>query len=55
MLQLAQSQRKLRLFSSEESHTINTAIELLVRLEAMERGGGWLFRSWRRMRLVRQY
>jgi hypothetical protein len=55
VLAQARELSRRRTFSAEDRHTIHIAIELLVRLEALECGGGSLFRAWRRMRLVHQY
>lgn len=39
----------------EEGKAAGIAIEILVRLEAAEKGGGWWFRTKRRLQLVQMY
>ncbi|WP_265519481.1 hypothetical protein [Nitratireductor luteus] len=44
-----------RLLTREESHDSEIAIEILVRLEALEESGGWWFRAKRRVQLIQMY
>ncbi len=44
-----------RLLSHEENKAAERAIEILVRLEAIEQGKGWWFRSKRRIQLTQMY
>lgn len=44
-----------RLLSREENKVAERAVEVLVRLEAIENGKGWWFRSKRRLQLVQMY
>lgn len=44
-----------RLLSAEERKESEIAIEILARLDARERGGGWWFRAKRRVQLAQMY
>lgn len=44
-----------RLLTADESKAADVSIEILVRIEATEKSGGWWFRTKRRMQLVQLY
>lgn len=54
-LSMANAMMSAKILSSEENKAIALAIETLVRLEAKENGGGWWFRTRRRLQLTTMY
>lgn len=44
-----------KIFSKEENKAVNVAIEVLMRVEATEKGKGWWFRTKRRLQLTQMY
>ena len=44
-----------RMLTADERKAADVAIEILVRIEATEKSGGWWFRTKRRMQLVQLY
>ena len=55
MLHQINAQHSRKLLDKADSKAADFAIELLVRLECRENGGGWFFRAKRRVRLVQTY
>lgn len=44
-----------KVLSKEESKSLDFAIEILMRVEATEKGKGWWFRTKRRAQLIQMY
>ena len=44
-----------KLLSRDENKAMEIAVEMLVRIDATEKGKGWFFRSKRRLQLVQMY
>jgi hypothetical protein len=44
-----------KMFSSQQRSQAESAIEILVRIEATEKGKGWWFRAKRRIQLTQMY
>lgn len=44
-----------KILSKEENKAVNVAIEVLMRVEATEKGKGWWFRTKRRLQLTQMY